>query len=331
MDWCLNVYEERNMNVYAGAGRTVRMLLAALAFCMALFWVSAYTAPAEVPAPVREDSGADSGSETAVTVAAAIPGSIVVPVIPSAGPDKVLSNTEEMTAAANEPDTFAVYESPIIPETLIVPEAPAVSDTPAMPDASAEPDTPIMPAAPAVPETPVISDSVSVPDNPENASSSSAAVGGFMVDENGMICGVADSEMAISGGVMKFPSEGCCGISAGAFSDGFPSVLEVYIPANITEIEPGAFAGLVNVEWYTAEPGSGFSDNMGVLLSDNGTNIFAFPCGRTGSYKVPAEITGFSENAFTDANITAIDMTECAAEAPSDLPEYIKVIRREAY
>lgn len=130
---------------------------------------------------------------------------------------------------------------------------------------------------------------------------------------------------------MRFPAEGCCGISSAAFSGGLSSVVEVYIPANITQIEAGAFAGLSNVEWYTAEPGSGFSDNMGVLLSDNGTRIFAFPSGRTGSYKVPAEITGFAGNAFANANITAIDMTECGAETPSDLPGHIEVILRDAY
>ena len=146
-----------------------------------------------------------------------------------------------------------------------------------------------------------------------------------------MIYGVADPELVVSRGLMQFPAEGCIGIRAGAFSDGLSSVREIWIPANITQIEAGAFAGLTNVEWYTAEPGSGFSDNMGVLLSDNGTRIFAFPAGRTGSYLVPAEITGFAENAFADAVITALDLTECTAEAPSDLPGYIEVVKREAY
>ena len=133
---------------------------------------------------------------------------------------------------------------------------------------------------------------------------------------------------------MKFPADGCVGIRAGAFYAGFSSVLEVYIPANITQIEAGAFTGLTNAEWYTAEPGSGFSDNMGVLLSDNGTRILAFPAGRTGWYRVPAGITGFAENAFADAKITEIDMTECMAEVPADLPGHIEVVRvglEEAY
>ena len=154
-----------------------------------------------------------------------------------------------------------------MPETPIVPDTPAEPDAPAVPETPIVPDTPAEPDAPAVPDTSV---TPAVPDESEDTTAPSGIIDGFLVDENGMIYGVADPELVVSRGLMQFPAEGCIGIRAGAFSDGLSSVREIWIPANITQIEAGAFAGLTNVEWYTAEPGSGFSDNMGVLLSDNG-------------------------------------------------------------
>lgn len=344
MEWYLNIFGEWRSTGYTGAGRTVKKLLMTMAFCMALSWIGVYTVPAEKPEALRNDEDAAGGSEDAVQEGAI--GNIIIPEILEIMPDKITSDAERTAAekaVSSEPENLSVPDCLTVSEMSAVtdissePEAPAATETPTVPDTSVLPEMPVVPETPAepdtpaVPETPIISETPEVPDNSENASSSSGTVGGFMVDENGIIYGVADPELAISGGVMTFPSEDCCGISAGAFSEGFPAVLEVHIPTNITKIEPGAFAGLVNVEWYTAEPGSGFSDKMGVLLSDDGTTIFAFPCGRTGSYKVPAEITGFAQNAFADACITALDMTECTVEAPSGLPDHIEVIQREAY
>ena len=279
----------------------------------------------ETPAAAETPIMPDTPAEPDAPAAPAVPETPIVPDTP-AEPDAPAAPAVPETPIV--PDRPAEPDAPAAPETSIVPDTPAEPDAPAAPETPIVPDTPVEPDAPAVPDTSVTPE---VPDESEDTTAPSGIIDGFLVDENGMIYGVADPELVVSRGLMQFPAEGCIGIRAGAFSDGLSSVREIWIPSNITQIEAGAFAGLTNVEWYTAEPGSGFSDNMGVLLSDNGTRIFAFPAGRTGSYLVPAEITGFAENAFADAVITALDLTECTAEAPSDLPGYIEVVKREAY
>lgn len=362
MEWCLNIYEEWRTSGHAGLRRTVKVLAAVLAFGAVLVWLGMYTEPADQSAKADHIAPVEKEAETPV-----LPGTAIIPETPAeaetpVGAEKpIIPETPVAAEKAIIPETPAAAETPIMPDTPAEPDAPAapavpetpiVPDMPAEPDAPAAPETPIVPDrpaepdAPAAPETSIVPDTPAEPDAPavpdtsvtpevpdesEDTTAPSGIIDGFLVDENGMIYGVADPELVVSRGLMQFPAEGCIGIRAGAFSDGLPSVREIWIPSNITQIEAGAFAGLTNVEWYTAEPGSGFSDNMGVLLSDNGTRIFAFPAGRTGSYLVPAEITGFAENAFADAVITALDLTECTAEAPSDLPGYIEVVQREAY
>ena len=345
MDWCLSVYEEWRTSGYTGMRRTLIMFLAVLIFCAVLVRAGVYAEPAVSPAEKKTETvvkteavvNADAPvtDRTVPEPADLIDKPDIIPdMMPAEAevtePQKMSAVTETPIAPAvpAEPDVPAVPETPIVPDTPAEPDVPAVPETPIVPDTPAEPDVPAVPDIPAAPAVP------DETDEPEDTTAPAGTIGGFLVDENGIIYGVSDPELAISGGVMKFPAEGCVGIRAGAFSAGFSSVLEVYIPANITQIEAGAFTGLTNAEWYTAEPGSGFSDNMGVLLSDNGTRILAFPAGRTGWYRVPAGITGFAENAFADAKITEIDMTECMAEVPADLPGHIEVVRvglEEAY
>ena len=181
-----------------------------------------------------------------------------------------------------------------------------------------------------MPDTSVVPDTPTVPDESEDADNAASADSGFLIDDNGIIYGVSDPALAITEGMLRIPSEGCSGIAAGTFASGFPSVIEVSIPANITSIEAGAFTGLVNAEWYTVEQNSVFSEKMGVLLSEGGTCILAFPSGRTGKYKVPAGITCFAENAFLDAHISSVDVSACPAEMSVSVPDRIEVIRREA-
>lgn len=346
MDRCLNCYGEFCAAAYSGTSGTMRMLLIVLAFCMMLFWTGTCTAPADRPAAAGNETAAagdtESGTVAAVSESAAVTAvsggmldgipadaegiisEIVIPVSSA-----VPLHANKASAESEAPDILEISD---VPETPDIPETSDVPETPDIPEISAEPETPAVPDIPEAPEAAVIPNIPAVPDNLQNDISSLAGtINGFSIDENGLICGVADPQLAVSDGVMKLPSEGCTGVRAGAFSDGLSSVIEVYIPSNIKQIECGAFAGLQNVEWYTAEPGSGFSDEMGVLLSDNGTSIFAFPSGRTGSYKVPETIAGFAENAFADVKITTLDLTECTAATPSGLPGHIKVIRRDAY
>lgn len=151
-------------------------------------------------------------------------------------------------------------------------------------------------------------------------------VEGFLVDESGMICGIEDPA-AVSDGYLVLPSEGCMGITAGAFADAPAVITEIYIPANITHIEAGAFAGLVDLEWLEAETSDHYYTEDGVLFSENGTCILGFPSARTGNYKVPDRVTRFAEYAFEDAKIEVIDAVSCTVEDTGNLPPSIRLIQ----
>ena len=151
--------------------------------------------------------------------------------------------------------------------------------------------------------------------------------GGFLVDENGMICGMADADAAVSGGVLTLPAEGCSGIRAGAFADAPEGIIEVHIPAGITEIEPGAFLGLDEVEWYEISPdNAAYYSEDGVLFSEDGTCILAFPPGRTGIYPVPGSVAVFAPDAFAGARIEKLITVECELKDTGNLPENIVII-----
>nr|WP_294491432.1 hypothetical protein [uncultured Mediterraneibacter sp.] len=239
-------------------------------------------------------------------------------------PEKTLFSV----AFAEEPSVLSAPEISVLPEreepVLPVPDAPSLPE-PEVSDSAADAlplitdDTTDEPAkdtvSPAVPQEP----------QPDTADE---VIGGFLVNESGIIYGIADPAAAISAGIMNLPEEGCTGIASGAFSAGFPSVREVYIPPNITYIESGAFTGLENVEWFGVKSEGIFSANMGVLLSEEGTCILAFPAGRIGSYKVPSQITKFAKDAFEDSSLTTIDMTSCTMSDTGNVPDNIRLLQR---
>lgn len=154
------------------------------------------------------------------------------------------------------------------------------------------------------------------------------AIGGFLVDESGIIYGIADAAQVVTEGYVAIPTEGCRGIAAGTFASGLPEAREIFIPGNITSIEEGAFVGLGNMEWYEADPSGGYSSEEGVLFSENGTCILAFPAGRTGTYKVPSRVVRFASGAFAGASIQSVDATNCALTDVGDIPSGIEVVTR---
>jgi len=148
---------------------------------------------------------------------------------------------------------------------------------------------------------------------------------GFLVDESGMICGISDSAVVSEDGYLTIPSKGCKGIAAGAFSSCKSEVTEIYIPANITEIETGAFAGLPSLGWIEMETSAGYYTEDGVLFSDEGTCLLAFPPARTGNYKVPSGVTKIAEGAFDHAGISVLDASSCLALDAGSMPKYIEL------
>ena len=80
--------------------------------------------------------------------------------------------------------------------------------------------------------------------------------GGFVTDASGMICGISDLSVISEDGYLILPSEGCRGIAAGAFASCKDIISEIYIPANISEIEERAFTDLTSLGWIEMETSS---------------------------------------------------------------------------
>lgn len=185
----------------------------------------------------------------------------------------------------------------------------------------------------SVPEEPA----TSVPDDPaeqvppENTGNGSVpgVIDGFLVNESGIIYGISDPDLVVNNGYMEFPTEKCTGIAAGTFSSGLPTVREIFIPANITYIEEGAFSGLANMEWFEMESSGAYYTEEGVLFAEHGTCLLAFPAGRTGNYKVPSHVVRFAAGSFDSAQIEVLDATACILTDVSGIPENISLLVRE--
>lgn len=265
-------------------------------------------------AVVPEKSAAVLSQETEAELEAP---AAIVPEIP------VVTVSETLTAAVPDESAAAVQESPV----AAAPAGPAVS----VPDSP----TAVIPEEPEaiVPEDP----SVSVPDvpaavvPPENTVPGTApgVINGFLVDKSGVIYGISDPDLVVNDGYLEFPAEGCTGIAAGTFGGSFPSVREIFIPANITYIEEGAFSGLRDMEWFETGSDGTYYTEEGVLFSEGGTCLLAFPAGRTGNYKVPSCVVRFAAGAFDCARIEVLDATACTLTDSSGLPGNISLLVRE--
>lgn len=77
--------------------------------------------------------------------------------------------------------------------------------------------------------------------------------GGFLCSGSGMIIGCEG--VNLTDGVLCLPSDAACtGVAAGAFAPLGSEVMEIYIPANITLIENGAFDGLTELMYIEVHP-----------------------------------------------------------------------------
>ena len=127
--------------------------------------------------------------------------------------------------------------------------------------------------------------------------------------------------------VRCYPSEGCRGIAAGAFASCKDIISEIYIPANISEIEERAFTDLTSLGWIEMETSAGYYTEDGVLFSKDGTCLLAFPPARTGNYKVPSHVTEIADGAFDRAGISVLDASDCSVLEIRSLPSYIELRR----
>ena len=175
------------------------------------------------------------------------------------------------------------------------------------------------------------------PDSMENVKNEnedeegSIAVGntdtGYLINAEGMICGLSGDKEVIKDGVLYFPEEGCSGIARGALSDLGSAVEEIEIPANITNIQPGAFVGLSNLGWTEADAANpAYVTVDGVLYTADGTVLLIFPAAWTGTFQVPESVKSFAESAFDGTNLECIDARSCTLEQTESIPETVKLL-----
>ena len=150
---------------------------------------------------------------------------------------------------------------------------------------------------------------------------------GYLINAEGMICGLSGSKEVIKDGVLRFPEKGCSGIAAGALAALGSQVEEIGIPANITEIQPGAFAELSNLGWIEADgENPAYVTVDGVLYTADGTVLLAFPAAWTGTFQVPESVKSFAEGAFDGTNLECIDARSCTLEQTGSIPETVKLL-----
>lgn len=108
--------------------------------------------------------------------------------------------------------------------------------------------------------------------------SGTTIVSGFILDEEGYITGT-ESDVDVTDGILVFPVEsGCVGIREGALSGLDEYVYEIYIPANIHDIEPGVFEEFTSFLYIeVAEDNPCYYSMDGSLYSMTGEEIF-IPC-----------------------------------------------------
>lgn len=173
------------------------------------------------------------------------------------------------------------------------------------------------------------------PDSMENVKNEdeegSIAVGntdtGYLINAEGMICGLSGDKEVIKDGVLYFPEKGCSGIARGALSDLGSAVEEIEIPANITNIQPGAFVGLSNLGWIEAGAANpAYVTVDGVLYMADGTVLLVFPAAWTGTFQVPESVKSFAESAFDGTNLECIDARSCTLEQTGSIPETVKFL-----
>ena len=233
-------------------------------------------------------------------------------------------NQADVNQAAAVPAEILV-EEPIVEEIAV--EEPVVEEIVAE-KPGVKRDTTINVASEPVITNP---DSMENVKNENEDEEGSIAVGntdtGYLINAEGMICGLSGDKEVIKDGVLYFPEEGCSGIARGALSGLGSAVEEIEIPANITNIQPGAFVGLSNLGWIEADAANpAYVTIDGVLYTADGTVLLAFPAAWTGTFQVPESVKSFAESAFDGTNLECIDARSCTLEQAGSIPETVKLL-----
>lgn len=186
--------------------------------------------------------------------------------------------TEALTDVPSIVPVEVLTEVPVVTpvdEPVNVPtEVPAI--TPADNPVDVPTDVPVeKPADDAKTETPADAE-----DPAEDPTVETQNVRGFLVNEAGCITGYQDLLVAKSG-ILALPEDTfCTSVGSHAFAGLENDCMEIYIPANITRIEPDAFAELSNVFYIEVAPDNpAYYSDFGVLYSMDG-ELVCYPGGR---------------------------------------------------
>lgn len=186
--------------------------------------------------------------------------------------------TEALTDVPSIVPVEVLTEVPVVTpvdEPVNVPtEVPAI--TPADNPVDVPTDVPVeKPADDAKTETPADAE-----DPAEDPTVETQNVRGFLVNEAGCITGYQDLLVAKSG-ILALPEDTfCTSVGSHAFAGLENDCMEIYIPANITWIEPDAFAELSNVFYIEVAPDNpAYYSDFGVLYSMDG-ELVCYPGGR---------------------------------------------------
>lgn len=132
---------------------------------------------------------------------------------------------------------------------------------------------------------------------------------GFVIGADGMLEHFYDGDSSVDDGYLELPSNGCIGIRGGAFESYSGCIMEIYVPANITQMERGAFAGLNDLEWLEIDSRNGSIISIdGAVFGTGGQELIAFPSARTGNYAMPKTVTTVWSQAFYNTKLKQLDL-----------------------
>lgn len=103
----------------------------------------------------------------------------------------------------------------------------------------------------------------------------------FVLNESGYIIDYTGGIGSVTDGVLNIPSDAKYkGIASGAFTSLATDVYEVYIPANIHDIDPGAFDGMMDLFYIWVNPGNEYYCSIeGKLYTKDGSVLVVSPAG----------------------------------------------------
>lgn len=129
-------------------------------------------------------------------------------------------------------------------------------------------------------------------------------LGNFLLDEEGYVVGY-EGVMTKS---MMLP-EYCVGVRKDAFINVDTSpVRYVYIPANVIDLEPGAFNGMTKIKDYLviSEENPVYCSINGMVMSKDKSILYVYPSGRKGEDYLPGTLRSIADYAFYGASISSL-------------------------